>query len=133
MMAIDVTIDNNKNVTCSAWNSPSGKIPMPFDSDDDDIIYSAAENLVYLSTSTTLSNPKPNHLSKSRSALKITATPDRTCQLCSTKTTPLWRRNEKYHTLCNACGIRERTVRVKSNYRARSEPQTQPHSGENLT
>lgn len=31
------------------------------------------------------------------------------CLMCGTVKTPLWRRTKEYHTLCNACGIREKT------------------------
>lgn len=37
----------------------------------------------------------------------------RKCQICSTGKTPLWRRWGGYHTLCNACGLRERTHAMK--------------------
>ena len=40
----------------------------------------------------------------------------RCCQLCNKTQTPLWRRTNIYHTLCNACGIRERiSSRSKNN------------------
>ena len=44
------------------------------------------------------------------------STPDplvRKCQVCMTTRTPLWRRWAEYHTLCNACGIRERATSIK--------------------
>jgi len=33
----------------------------------------------------------------------------RYCQVCNKSNTPLWRRTKEYHTLCNACGISEKT------------------------
>lgn len=35
------------------------------------------------------------------------------CQICKKIKTPLWRRTEEYHTLCNACGIREKVKNKK--------------------
>jgi hypothetical protein len=51
----------------------------------------AARNLLYLHYHT--------------SSMKI-------CQLCGVNKTPLWRKNHMYHTLCNACGIREKTRKI---------------------
>lgn len=39
---------------------------------------------------------------------------DKICQLCGIYKTPLWRKTKDYHTLCNACGIREKT-RISKN------------------
>lgn len=49
------------------------------------------------------------YLSSSSRRTCVEETEDRQCQVCLKKKTPLWRRNEQYHTLCNACGIRLRT------------------------
>jgi hypothetical protein len=36
----------------------------------------------------------------SREALQV-----KQCQICGTTKTPLWRRNQHYSTMCNACGL----------------------------
>ena len=69
---------------------------------DDGSIYWGAENLMYLCTSPCV-----------HSIVKKNEHSERVCQLCCTTKTPLWRRTNEYHTLCNACGIRVRTAIYK--------------------
>ena len=33
---------------------------------------------------------------------------NKTCQLCNTRETPLWRKNNVYKMLCNRCGLQYR-------------------------
>lgn len=87
-------------------NSPEGSVSITSNSNEnidcDDTMYSGAENLIYLSTYLFNLNTEISHL-----------TGDRICLLCGTSKTPLWRRTHEYHTLCNACGIRERNINSK--------------------
>ncbi len=71
----------------------------------DTSMYYGAENLLYLS------------LSPSNVKTTIKACEERICQVCNTRNTPLWRRTEEYHTLCNACGIRKRIKNSKKTTR----------------
>jgi transcription elongation factor Elf1 len=38
----------------------------------------------------------------------------KTCQICKTTTTPLWRKSKKYTVLCNRCGIKCRVNENKA-------------------
>lgn len=99
-------------------------------SDDEYDIIDGAENLVYLSvkhrkteddtimkfiiqTHVKVSNHTSNICKKYKKQCNIqpenVEAQMRCCQICGVVKTPLWRRTMDYHTLCNACGIRQRT------------------------
>jgi len=71
---------------------------------EDDVI-SGAETLLLLATS------PPDTPTSSSVNYDV-----RRCQLCNTIKTPLWRRTNHYHTLCNACGLRQKTLMKKYGY-----------------
>lgn len=66
---------------------------------DEESVFYGAESLICLSKNTSFNQ---------RAVEKKVTDENRCCQLCLVRKTPLWRRTEQYHTLCNACGIRER-------------------------
>lgn len=63
--------------------------------DEEEIDRLCAENLMYLSSS-----PPQQTMA------------EKECQVCQRKKTPMWRRNDQFHTLCNACGIRLRVKKI---------------------
>lgn len=72
---------------------------------DEEAVLMGAETLLLIATST------PNTPTCSDLDCDV-----KRCQLCNTIKTPLWRRTTQYHTLCNACGIRQKNLIKKHSF-----------------
>jgi hypothetical protein len=81
--------------------------------DINDSIIDCAKILRALSESEPIQNNQNNKNNK-KDGENVTLV-YRCCQLCNKTQTPLWRRTNIYHTLCNACGIRERNNNKSKN------------------
>ncbi|QIG60103.1 Gzf3p [Dishui Lake large algae virus 1] len=92
----------------TATNSSTTEKTSDYSAGDEESVFYGAESLICLSRNTSFNKlvfEKKEH--KNNKETKDVNC-NKCCQICLTKSTPLWRRSEEFHTLCNACGIRVR-------------------------
>ena len=96
----------------TATSSSTTEKPSDYSAEDEESVFYGAESLICLSRNTSF-NKLVFEKKEPKEAKEVNY--DRCCQICFVKSTPLWRRSEEFHTLCNACGIRVRCNKQRNN------------------